>query len=216
MVSGKIKILICDDQEVVQIGLTTLLLKVPAFEILGHTTTAQESVKKAKELEPHVVIIDINLPGDGLWACQEISFHVKASKLLVLTSHIDDKLLIDAIRVGIKGYFLKKTPGEELVEIIKKIHQGFYLLDPVITGRVFDYIKRPHHHKSVYRKLSEQEEVILDLLAQGMTNQEIADRIHLAERTVRNYVSKILKKLDLKNRVEAATFITRRRFNQFD
>lgn len=212
-VNREIRILIGDDQEVVRIGLATLLSQVPDFQVIGYATTAQEAVRQAQLYRPQVVLLDISLPGDAIGACHQISSTVKNSKVLILTSQNDDRLLIDAIMAGVVGYILKKTPGEELVSSIKKIHQGQYILDPELTGRVFDYIKRPHRFKPVHKKLSEQEEHILELLAEGMTNREIADRVHLAERTVRNYVSNILKKLDLKNRVEAATFITRRRYD---
>lgn len=209
----EIHILIGDDQEVVRIGLATLLSQVPDFRVLGHVTTAQEAVKRVKECRPDVAILDIFLPGDAVGACQQISSRAKRTKILILTSRDDERILIDAIMAGIRGYILKKTPGEKLVKMIRMIHQGQYILDPELTERVFDYIKKPSHFRPAHRKLSQQEELILELLGEGMTNREIAERVHLAERTVRNYVSNILKKLDLKNRVEAATFITRRRYD---
>lgn len=211
-----VDIMICDDQEVVRIGLTTLLSQEPTFKVIGQASSAEEAVRKAIEYKPHVVIIDIMMPGDGIKACHQITRELKETKILVLTSHTEeDTLVIDAIMAGVSGYLLKKTPGHELVELIKKIHRGQHLLDPGITGRVFDYIRKPQTITPVHAQLSEQEEQILELLAEGMTNREIAQRIHLAERTVRNYVSNILQKLDLKNRVEAATYSIRRRYNQY-
>lgn len=217
MAKDSITILICDDQEVVRIGLATLLSQEPNFKVIGYATAAEEVVEKAKETRPHIIIMDITIPGDGIKACYQITAMFKETKILILTSSLNsgEDLLIDAIMAGVKGYFLKKTPGEELVEIVKQIHQGKSLLDPAMTEKVFEYIRKPQGVRPIHTDLSEQEEQILDLLTQGLTNQEIADRIHLAERTVRNYVSNILKKLDLKNRVEAATYMTKKKYNQY-
>lgn len=216
MAIDTIDILIGDDQEVVRIGLATLLSQESIFKIIGYAATAEEVVQKAREERPHVIIMDILISGDGIKACYQITSMLKETKILILASQPnDDDLVIDYIMAGVKGFFLKKTSGEDLVEIIKKIYQGHSLLDPAVTGKVFEFIRRPQRVRPVHTELSEQEEQILDLLALGLTNQEIGDRIHLAERTVRNYVSSILKKLDLKNRVEAATYMTKKKYNQY-
>lgn len=208
----EIGILICDDQEVVRIGLVTLLSQEPGFQVLGQATTARESIKIATHKRPHVILIDTCIPGGGLEACYQIASEVKGAKIIVLTSQSQGPQVIAAIMAGVHGYFLKKTKGKELLAMIKRVHHGKYLLDPEITEEVFHYIKKTHTYKPVHKKLSEQEEQILIFLAQGMTNREIAEQIHLAERTVRNYVSNILKKLQLKNRVEAATYTIRRNY----
>ncbi len=213
MPEGKVTILIVDDHEVVRMGLRTLLERRPAFMVVGEAGTVGEAVQAAHQSQPDVVIMDIRLPdGNGVEACREIREERPQTKVIMLTSYADEEALYGSIMAGASGYLLKQTRGQSLAEAIERVARGESLLDPAVTEKVLERIRRLAHGESdELATLSPQERKILGLIAEGKTNKEIAQDVFLSDKTVKNYVSSILNKLNLRRRSEAAAFIAERR-----
>jgi DNA-binding NarL/FixJ family response regulator len=204
-----LKILLVDDHEVVRLGLKALLSEYPSFEVVAEASTADESVEKTLEYKPDVVIMDIRLPGkNGIEATREIMEVLPETKVIMLTSYAEDDLLFDAINAGAFGYVLKQIGSDDLIGALEAIGRGEALLDPTLTQKVFKRVREASRKATdeAFALLSDQEIRILSLIAQGKTNKEIASAIYLSEKTVRNYVSSILSKLNLKTRSEAAAY----------
>lgn len=204
----KIRILIVDDHEVVRLGLAYLLSQYPQFQVVGEAATAAEAMTMLARVRPDVVIMDVRLPGeDGIEACRRIVEEHPEVKVLMLTSYSDEDLVIQAIMAGAKGYILKEVGNDELIRALEVVAKGQSVLDPVITK---DLLERMRHRSQglldELESLTKQEKRILALIAEGKTNREIAKAVYLSEKTVRNYVSNILSKLNLNNRAEAAVF----------
>ena len=201
--------MLVDDHEVVRLGLKSLLEQQPNFRVVAEAATESEAVMQAAAHEPDIVLMDIRLVGgSGIKACEEI---VKANakiKVLMLTSYAEDELLFAAIKAGASGYVLKQISGSALVRSIEAAARGETTLDPSLTGKVFAEMRRSlrKEEAAVFQELTNQELQVLRLLTDGKTNREIGATLHLSEGTVRNYVSSILSKLDVANRVEAAAF----------
>jgi DNA-binding NarL/FixJ family response regulator len=205
----KQRILLVDDHEVVRLGLKALLERHQNFEVVAEAGTAREAVEKVEEFSPDVVVMDIRLPGgSGIEACAEISAHFPNSKVIMLTSYAEDEMLFSAIRAGAAGYVLKQIGGEDLVHAIEAVSRGEALLDPAVTQRVFQEVRKAakDEEASAFSALTQQEKHVLLLVSEGKTNREIAKALFLGEGTVRNYVSSILSKLGVSNRAEAAAF----------
>ena len=213
MEDGKVTILIVDDHEVVRMGLRTLLERRPGFLVVGEAGTAAESVIMARQLQPDVVVMDIRLPdGNGVEACREIRDGLPETKVIMLTSYADEEAVIGSIMAGASGYLLKQTRGQSLAEAIERVAQGESLLDPTVTSKVLERMRRLARGESdELASLSPQEQKILPLIAKGKTNKEIAQEVFLSDKTVKNYVSSILSKLHVTRRAEAAAFIAERR-----
>ncbi len=205
----KQRLLLVDDHEVVRLGLKALLDRHPGFEVIAEASTARDAVEQVETLHPDVVVMDIRLPGgSGIDACAEISERFPDSKVIMLTSYAEDEMLFSAIRAGAAGYVLKQIGGEDLVRAIEAVGRGEALLDPAVTQRVFQEVRKAakEEEASAFSALTQQEKHVLLLVSEGKTNREIAKALFLGEGTVRNYVSSILSKLGVSNRAEAAAF----------
>jgi two-component system response regulator DevR len=205
----KQRIILVDDHEVVRIGLKALLERHPEFEVVGEAASAREALEQTALLEPDVVVMDIRLPGtSGIEACEQIVDQYSDVKVIMLTSYAEDEMLFSAIRAGASGYILKQIGSEDLVKALEAVSRGEALLDPAVTQRVFQEVRRAvkEEEASAFAHLSQQEKHVLLLVSEGKTNREIAKALFLGEGTVRNYVSSILSKLGVNNRAEAAAY----------
>jgi two-component system, NarL family, response regulator DevR len=206
---AKQHILLVDDHEVVRIGLKSLLERHPQFTVVGEAGSAREALEQVANLKPEVVIMDIRLPGtSGIEACEEIVNKFPGTKVIMLTSYAEDEMLFSAIRAGASGYILKQIGSDDLVKALEAVSRGEALLDPAVTQRVFQEVRRAvkEEEASAFAHLSQQEKHVLLLVSEGKTNREIAKALFLGEGTVRNYVSSILSKLGVNNRAEAAAY----------
>ena len=206
---NKIRIVLVDDHEVVRLGLKSLLEQGSRFEVVGEASNAKEAIEITGKLRPDIVLIDIRLPGQsGIDACEEITQKYPDVKVVMLTSYAEDEMLFSAIRAGASGYLLKQISSEDLVRSLESVARGDALLDPLVTQRVFQEVRRAvkEEEASAFAILSQQEKHVLILVSEGKTNREIAKSLFLGEGTVRNYVSSILSKLGTSNRAEAAAY----------
>lgn len=205
-----IRVFIVDDHAVVRMGLKALIELHDKFSVIGEAGSGEEALSLVQKMVPDVVIMDIRMAGmNGIEACQEILAAVPETRVIILTSYADDEAIYAAIMAGASGYVLKQTDNAKLIEAIERVSRGESLLDPHITGKVLRRLKNIAMEQSNEAKLSETEKKILLLIAEGKTNKEIADNVFLAEKTVRNYVSKIFSKLNLSNRAAAAAYVSR-------
>ncbi len=205
----KQRIVLVDDHEVVRLGIKALLERHPHFEVVGEASTAKEAIETVERLLPDVVLMDIRLPGaSGIEATEEITNSFPEIKVIMLTSYAEDDMLFSAIRAGASGYVLKQIGAEDLIKAIDAVGRGEALLDPAVTQRVFQEVRRAvkEEEASAFANLSTQEKHVLLLVSEGRTNREIAKSLFLGEGTVRNYVSSILSKLGVSNRAEAAAY----------
>lgn len=205
----KQRILLVDDHEVVRLGLRALLERHPQFEVVAEASTARDAIEQVEQYSPDVVVMDIRLPGgSGIEACEEISEKHPNTKVIMLTSYAEDEMLFSAIRAGASGYVLKQIEGEGLVRAIEAVGRGEALLDPAVTQRIFQEVRKAakEEEASAFAALTQQEKHVLMLVSEGKTNREIAKALFLGEGTVRNYVSSILSKLGVSNRAEAAAY----------
>jgi DNA-binding NarL/FixJ family response regulator len=214
----KQRIVLVDDHEVVRLGLKALLDRHPNFEVVGEAASAREALELVASLQPAVVVMDIRLPGtSGIEACEEIVQRFPDTKVLMLTSYAEDEMLFSAIRAGASGYVLKQIGGEELVRALEAVGRGEALLDPAVTQRVFQEVRKAvkEEEASAFSHLSQQEKHVLLLVSEGKTNREIAKALFLGEGTVRNYVSSILSKLGVNNRAEAAAYAVEHNLREY-
>jgi two-component system, NarL family, response regulator DevR len=214
----KQRILLVDDHEVVRLGLKALLERHPQFDIIGEAASAREAIEQVVNNHPDVVVMDIRLPGtSGIEACEEITSRFPETKVLMLTSYAEDEMLFSAIRAGASGYVLKQIGGDELVRALEAVARGEALLDPAVTQRVFQEVRRAvkEEEASAFAHLSQQEKHVLLLVSEGKTNREIAKALFLGEGTVRNYVSSILSKLGVSNRAEAAAYAVEHNLREY-
>jgi two-component system response regulator DevR len=206
---AKQRILLVDDHEVVRLGLKSLLERHPQFEVVGEAGSAREAMEQVAALKPEVVLMDIRLPGtSGIEACEEIVNKYPGTRVIMLTSYAEDEMLFSAIRAGASGYILKQIGSSDLIKALEAVSRGEALLDPAVTQRVFQEVRRAvkEEEASAFAHLSQQEKHVLLLVSEGKTNREIAKSLFLGEGTVRNYVSSILSKLGVNNRAEAAAY----------
>ncbi|MBA3073908.1 MAG: response regulator transcription factor [Anaerolineae bacterium] len=205
----KQRIILVDDHEVVRLGLKSLLERHPQFEVISEAGSAKEALEQVERLLPDVVLMDIRLPGtSGIEACEEITKKFPDIRVIMLTSYAEDDMLFSAIRAGASGYVLKQIGADDLMKAIEAVGRGEALLDPAVTQRVFQEVRRAvkEEESSAFSTLSQQEKHVLLLVSEGRTNREIAKALFLGEGTVRNYVSSILSKLGVSNRAEAAAY----------
>jgi DNA-binding NarL/FixJ family response regulator len=207
-----IRVLICDDQVVVTDGLELILSADAEIEVVGTAHDGAEAVEKITQVKPDLVLMDLKMPGvNGIQATREITKHHPEIKVLVLTTFGDDEWVFDAIRSGAAGYLLKGTPRTELIEAVKGTIRGDTHVDPEVAGKLFTHVARSStpQDTTVAENLSERELEVLKLIAQGITNAEIAERLFLTRGTVRNYVSAVLAKLEVEDRTQAAILAVR-------
>lgn len=210
--SAIVRVLIVDDHEVVRMGLATLLEDIPWIRVVAQAGSAEEALLAVSRHHPHVVVMDIRLPGEsGIDACSQITSRWPDVKVVMLTSYGDDTLIFRAIQAGASGYILKQVGAHALVDAIDALRRGEALLDPVVTQRVLARVRQGEIDRQTvaFKDLSEREMEVLALVAKGKSNVEIAKEMVLAQKTVRNHVSTILAKLGLSNRIEAATYAVR-------
>jgi DNA-binding NarL/FixJ family response regulator len=214
----KQRIVLVDDHELVRIGLKSLLERHPQFDVVGEAGSAREALEQVESLKPNVVVMDIRLPGvSGIDACEQIVNQFPETKVLMLTSYAEDEMLFSAIRAGASGYVLKQIGSEDLIKAIESVGRGEALLDPAVTQRVFQEVRRAvkEEEASAFSHLSQQEKHVLLLVSEGKTNREIAKNLFLGEGTVRNYVSSILSKLSVNNRAEAAAYAVQHSLREY-
>ncbi|MBO19219.1 MAG: DNA-binding response regulator [Chloroflexi bacterium] len=216
--NSTLKILIVDDHDIVRKGLAMLVSRQEDLSVVAEAGTVAEAVEKARESSPDVVVMDIRLPdGSGIEACRDIRDENGDVKVLMLTSYSDEEAVMGSIMAGASGYLLKEIRSHEIVDAIRKVSSGQSLLDPTVTASVLDRVRRGKE-EDVLAQLTEQEQKILELIANGQTNREIAGQINLSDKTVKNYVSNILGKLEVSRRSQAAAFLAerhaRRDFNE--
>ncbi len=203
--------MIVDDHEVVREGLRSLLDRREGMTVVAEAGTVAHAIERALQEKPAVVIMDVRLPdGSGVEACREIRSALPETRMIMLTSYADDEAIIASIMAGASAYLLKQTRGQALVDAILAVARGESLLDPQVTKRVLEQVRGNTEAKKDEAKLTENEHKILLLIAEGKTNREIAAEVFLSDKTVKNYVSSILSKLNLKRRSEAAAYIARR------
>jgi DNA-binding NarL/FixJ family response regulator len=209
-----IKVFLLDDHEVVLLGLRQLLEAEPDIEVVGEASTAAHAVARIPALQPDVAVLDVRLPdGDGITVCREVrSAMDHPPACLMLTSFSDDEALFTAIMAGAAGYLLKQVSSTDLVGAVRRLAAGESLLDPAMTSAVLERLRHPAEEDEDprYQSLTEQERRILDEIAVGKTNRQIAQSMFLAEKTVKNYVSGLLRKLDMERRTEAAVYAVER------
>jgi two-component system response regulator DevR len=205
-----IRVFLLDDHEVVRRGLAELLQHEDDIEVVGESGSAQEATRRIPALRPDVAILDARLPdGNGIDVCRDIRSVDSTIQGLILTSYEDDEALFAAIMAGAAGYVLKQIKGNDLVDAVRRVASGQSLLDPAVTARVLERIRRGVEQPRELQQLTEQERRILEYVAEGLTNHEIAQRMFLADKTVKNYVSSVLAKLGLERRTQAAVLATR-------
>ena len=204
-----VRVFLLDDHEIVRRGLRELLEAEDEVEVVGEAGTAEEALARIPATQPHVAVLDVRLPdGSGIEVCREIRSRHPDISCLMLTSFADDEALFSAIMAGASGFVLKQVRGAELVEGVKRVAAGESLLDPATTARVLERIRaRPEDDELA--GLSAQERVLLGHIAEGLTNRQIGEAMHLAEKTIKNYVSNLLAKLGMSRRTEAAVYAAR-------
>lgn len=204
-----LRVFLLDDHEVVRHGLKTLLESEPDLEVVGEASTASEAMARVPALRPDVAVLDVRLPdGDGISVCRDLKSLLPDLACLMLTSFGDDDALLSAIMAGASGYVLKQIKGNDLVGAVRTVGRGESLLDPQATGRLLRKMRSDAVRKDPLDVLTDQERKILNLIGEGLTNREIGERMFLAEKTVKNYVSSVLSKLGLVRRTQAAVMIT--------
>ena len=212
MTTEKTRILLCDDHEVVREGLRVLISRQDGMNVVGEAGTVAEAIEAAARSKPDVVIMDVRLPdGSGVEACRAIRETRPETKVIMLTSYADDDALFASIIAGASGYLLKQTRGQAVVDAITAVAAGGSLLDPDVTGKVLERVRQSRDEDPALASLTEQERKVLAGLAEGHTNREIGEKLFLSEKTVKNYVSRILDKLGLSRRAEAAAFMAKHR-----
>lgn len=207
-----LRVMIVDDHEVVRNGIKALLEGETGINVVGEAAGVKESIERAEWARPDVIVMDVQLTdGSGIEATREIRAKLPKTQVLMLTTFADDEALFASIMAGAAGYVLKQIKGGDLVRAIRSVGQGENLLDPAVTKGVLDRLRKGKHMLKDERlsRLSAQEERILAAIADGKTNRQIGDELHLAEKTVKNYVSSILSKLEVARRAEAAAYLAR-------
>src|SRR5213596_526208 len=212
MTVSRLRILLVDDHEIVRDGVKSLIDANEDMTVVAEAGTVAEAIAQAERTRPDVVVMDVRLAdGSGIEATREIRARLEKTQVLMLTSFADDEALFASIMAGASGYVLKQVKGGELVRAIRAVGKGQSLLDPAVTKSVLERLRRGKHlmKDEKLARLSPQEERILQAVADGRTNRQIGDELHLAEKTVKNYVSSILAKLEVARRAEAAAYLTR-------
>lgn len=205
-----IRVFLLDDHEVVRRGIADLISLEKGMNVVGEAGSKAEALTRIPAARPDVAVLDVRLPdGTGVEVCREIRSALPDLKCLMLTSYADDEALFDAIMAGASGYVLKEIRGNDLVDAVRQVAAGKSLLDPAATQRVLDRLREGERHDDRLEGLSDQEQRILELIGDGLTNRQIGEAMHLAEKTVKNYVSSLLAKLGMQRRTQAAALAAR-------
>jgi DNA-binding NarL/FixJ family response regulator len=207
----RIGVFLVDDHELFRRGVRALLDSEPDIEVIGEAETASAAMDRLRTLRPDVALLDVQLPdGDGITVCREICSALPETACLILTAYGDDQALLGAIMAGAAGYVSKRTCGTDLVSAVRAVASGQSVLDPFASQRVIAGLREHAVTADPVAALSDQEKRVLDLIGEGLTNRQIAERMFLAEKTVKNYVSSLLTKLGMQRRAQAAAFAVRR------
>jgi len=207
------RLLVVDDHEIVRQGLVAMLGRKPGFQVVAEAGTVAESIEMARRFRPDLVVMDVRLPdGSGVEACREIRAEFPDTRVVMLTSYPDEEAVFSAIVAGASGYLLKQVRGRELVAALEAVGRGESLLDPLVTEKVLERVRGIARGAASddLAQLTSQEQKILLLVAEGKTNKEIASEVFLSDKTVKNYVSSILSKLNLPRRAQAAAYVAKR------
>lgn len=210
--ADELRVVLVDDHEIVRQGLKALLEAEDDITVIGEAGGGKQAVEVVRSYKPDVVVMDVRMPeGGGVEACREIRDQTPETNVIMLTSFSDDEALFNSIMAGASGFVLKQIRGGDLVEAIRTVGRGESLLDPGVTERVLERLRKAKFDDQDPKlaRLSPQEERILDMIGEGLTNRQIAERIHLSDKTVKNYVSTILQKLEVARRAEAASYVAR-------
>jgi two-component system response regulator DevR len=210
VVTNPIRVFLLDDHEIVRRGLRDLLESVADIVVVGEAGTEDQAVRRVPALDPDVAVLDVRLgDGNGIEACRQIRSKHPRTACLILTSFSDDEALFEAIMAGAAGYVLKQIRSNDLVDAVRRVAAGQNLLDPAVTARVLERLRRGPEEDEMIARLSRQEHEVLTLLAEGLTNRQIAERMYLAEKTIKNYVTSVLSKMGVARRTEAAVYAAR-------
>ncbi|MGI5171703.1 response regulator transcription factor [Spirillospora sp. CA-253888] len=202
-----VRVFLVDDHEVVRRGVAALLTTEEDIEVVGEAGTAAEALARIPAARPDVAVLDVRLPdGDGVGVCREVRSQLPEVACLMLTSFDDEQALFDAVMAGASGYVLKQIHGSDLVGAVRTVASGQSLLDPRSTARMLNRLRERQVRKDPLAALSDQERQILELIGEGLTNRQIGERMFLAEKTVKNYVSNLFAKLNMSRRTQAAAF----------
>ncbi len=208
--SSAIRVFLLDDHELVRRGIRELLESEGDIVVVGESGSAQEAIRRIPALRPDVAILDGRLPdGSGIDVCRDVRSVDPSIKALILTSYDDDDALFAAIMAGAAGYILKQVRGNDFVDTVRRVAAGQSTLDPAMTAQVLERVRNGPPRNKELEGLTAQEQRILELIGEGLTNRQVAERMHLAEKTVKNYVSSLLAKLGLTSRTQAAIFATK-------
>src|SRR5881398_54103 len=206
-----IQVLLIDDHELVRRGLRDLLGDEPDIEVVAEASSVEEALAVAMHVEPEVAVVDVRLgegDADGITLCRELRSKPNPPACLMLTAFDDEEAMVGAIMAGASGYLLKQVRGQDVVNAVREVAAGRSLLDPLTTARVLNKIRHPHSDE--FSQLTDRERGVLELIGDGLSNREIAERLFLAEKTVKNYVTSVLAKLGMQRRTQAAAWIARR------
>jgi len=208
--SNLIRVFLLDDHEIVRRGLADLINLESDMEVVGEASSKEEAMHRIPASRPTVAVLDVRLPdGTGVEVCRDIRSGLPDVRCLMLTSYSDDEALFDAIMAGASGYVLKEIRGTDLITAIRQVSEGRSLLDPGATQRVLDRLREGENQDQRLLGLSDQERRILILIGDGLTNRQIGESMHLAEKTIKNYVSSLLSKLGMERRTQAAALAAR-------
>lgn len=202
---SRVRLLLADDHRMFRQGLRELIERKTPFEVIGEARTGREVLGQVDKLRPDIILLDIQMPElDGISVARQLAVSHPDLKIIMLTMYRQDQHLIDAIKAGVKGYLLKDADAEELLSVIQRVAQGESALDPSLTARVFEAVRRPAAVQGMVEPLTERELAILRLVAAGLDNRTVAAQLYLAEKTVGNRLSEIFQKLNVTNRTQAA------------
>lgn len=215
---SQIRLLIVDDHQVVRLGLRTLLESEPDLKVVAEAGTARDALLQVETHRPNVVILDIQLPDrSGLDVCRDIRRKFAQTQVVMLTSSVNESFAVDALRAGAAGYVLKQVGNDELIRAVRAAQRGEMALDPKTSMQVIAHLNdlQKNRESEAFRELSPREMDVLALVSQGLSNKEIGRVLNLSEITIRNYVSALLEKMRLRNRIELATYAVQNRLEQF-
>ncbi len=200
-----IRIFLVDDHEIVRRGIADLIEDEPDLQVVGEAASVSEALARVPKIQVDVAVLDVRMPdGNGVELCRDLRSQVPDLNCLMLTSYADDEALFDAIMAGASGFVLKQVLGNDLLNAVRTVGMGGSLLDPRTTAALLGRIRRRREESDPLSTLSDQERAVLDLIGEGLTNRQISERMHLAEKTVKNYVSHLLAKLGMQRRTQAA------------
>lgn len=205
-----IRVFLVDDHQIVRRGVADFMADEPDLEVVGEAASVAEALTRIPAANPDVAVLDVRMPdGNGVELCRELRSRMPQLACLMLTSYADDEALFDAIMAGASGFVLKRVLGSDLLNAVRTVGTGGSLLDPRTTTALLNRIRREREKRDPLAELTEQERAVFDLIGQGLTNRQIGEKLFLAEKTVKNYVSHLLAKLDMERRTQAAALAAR-------